>query len=131
MKTYFIILVSLCLARVLPAQSGNNPSPAPGARPSVPPPAQLRLFGLVADAAEAQPLLQEYTAEKERLFEERRAVLVGMQGKTSEERLRLWQTMVEAQRERMIRQREREHRLSAFQKLEREKHASQKPGGKS
>lgn len=128
MKAYFIVLAFCCLARALPAQSGGGPSPA---RPSVPPATQLRLFGLVTDAAEAQSLLQEYAAEKERLFEERRAVLAGLKGKTSEERLRLWQAMVEAQRERMTRQREREHRLSAVQKLEREKQAAQKPAGKN
>lgn len=105
------------------AQSANA---APHRDPDA---AELHLLGLVATEAEAAPLLAQYDKEKRQLLQERIAAYASMQGKSTDEQLKIWHTLVESQRDRLAKHRELEHRLSAVLKQEREKHLPAKTKG--
>ncbi len=125
---------SLGLAAALCAQSaktGGRPLPVEEERPTIPSADKLQLFGLAFSAAEAGPLLDQYASEQEQLFQERRAVLASMQGRTPAEQMKIWQTLIATQRERLGRHRELEQHISAMLKQERERHLPRKDGNGS
>lgn len=142
MKTYPSVTVRrllvlagfLGLGAALCAQStkaGGRTLPIDEERPTIPSADKLQLFGLAGSAAEAKPLLDQFASEQEQLFQERRAALAGMQGRTPAEQLKIWQTLIAAQRERMGKHRELEQHISAMLKQERESHLPIKKGNGS
>lgn len=113
----------LGLAVSLGAQSSGN-----SGRPSIPPADKLVLLGQVSTAAEAKPLIEKYYAEQEELFQERRAAILRMQGKSKLEQLQIMQALVESQQERRKKNKELEAKVSAMLKQEREDKATARTG---
>lgn len=125
-----LCLLSLILVVPIMAQSGaKKPAPAPVGKTS-PSADQLERMGMVTNSAEAQPLLKQLADDQEAHFRARRAAFQQMAGKPDEEKLKIWNEMIAAEKQRRGRMRETAHIVSEVEKQEREKkHQSDKRDG--
>lgn len=108
------------------SSANGKPAPTPSVRPTIPSADKLARAGKAATPEEAAPLIAEYHAEQERLFQERRAAILKGEGKTPEERLKLMAEVVAAQRERKRKNSELGVRVAAMLKKQQEENAAQK-----
>lgn len=73
-----------------------------------------------ASGEEAKTLLAQYHAQEDALFRQRRAAYAQMQGKSEEERRKIWSDMLEAQRKPLAEHRALGARLTEARKAESE-----------
>jgi hypothetical protein len=123
------LICAFTLDGSLSAQSSKadaSATPGNSAKPSIPTADTLVLQGQVTTAAEAKPLIDQYYAEQEQFFQERRAALISAKDKSPEEQLKIMRAVVAAQRERRQKNRDLEARVSAMLKQDREANGSDK-----